>query len=55
MYSGHMLDGLMQLVARAEENARELKASAEEEQADAFYAQAFLYEAANQQALAGVA
>lgn len=56
MYSGKLMDELMQMVARAEEHAQELKAAeiVEPEPYIAFVSR-FIYEGTNQQVLAGVA
>jgi hypothetical protein len=53
MYSGHLLEQLVEMVARAEEHAREMKTA--DAEAVRVYAQAFGYETGNQRALAGVA
>ena len=56
MYSGHLMDELMQMVARAEQHAQEMKASAEvRPDPVGFYIPRMVYENPNQQALAGVA
>lgn len=55
MYSGHMLQELMEMVARAEDHAREIKTSEVDELATALYAPALVYERSNQQAFLGVA
>ncbi|MGH9521446.1 MAG: hypothetical protein ACRD3E_02810 [Terriglobales bacterium] len=47
MYSGHMLQELMEMVARAEQNAREMKLEQNDELAKALYAPALLHEASN--------
>ena len=55
MYSGRMLEQIVELVARAEENAREITVSEPEPQRAAVYSSAFLYEVPSQQVLVGVA
>jgi len=55
MYSGHMMQELMEMVARAEQNAREMKAAEADEMAQALYAPALVYERSNQQAFVGAA
>ncbi len=57
MYSGKMLDELMEMVARAEEHARTLKAEVAEPapQPYVFYASRYIYDGATQPALVGVA
>ena len=57
MYSGNMLNELMEMVARAEEHAKSLQAAevAIELERYAFYASPYAYEAATQHELAGVA
>lgn len=55
MYSGHMLDELVQMVARAEEHARDTSVAEPEVQAPAIYVSPFLYESRNQHAFVGVA
>ena len=56
MYSGHLMDELMQMVARAEGHAQEMKAAAEvQPDPVGFYVPRLVYEGTNQQVLAGVA
>ncbi len=55
MYSGHMMDELMDMVARAERHAEELRVAPEVVDAVEFYAPRYLYDSANQRALVGVA
>ena len=55
MYSGHMLDQLVELVARVEENAREIRVSEPEPERAEVYSSAFLYEVPSRQILVGVA
>ena len=56
MYSGHLMDELMQMVARAESHAQALKAAAEvEPEPPGFQASRFIYEGTTQQVLVGVA
>ncbi len=57
MYSGNMLNELMDIVARAEEHAKALKAAELELELEAypFYASPYAYDAATQHELAGVA
>jgi hypothetical protein len=55
MYSGRLMDDLMQMVARAEEHAKELKAEPVEPKPYVFYTSRYIYEAAAQTAYAGVA
>ncbi len=57
MYSGNMLNELMDIVARAEEHAKALKAAELEVALEpyAFYASPYAYDGATQHELAGVA
>lgn len=55
MYSGHMLQELMEMVARAEQHAREMRAEQADELAMALYAPALLHESSNRQAYVGAA
>ena len=56
MYSGHLMDELTEMVARAERHATELMATPETQpETVAFYAPRYLYGSSNQQALVGVA
>ena len=48
MYSGNLMNDLMQMVARAEEHARELKAQQAEKESYVFYASRFIYDGATQ-------
>ena len=54
MYSGNMLNELMEMVARAEEHAKELKAEREQPEPYVFYASRFIYDG-QQQAMIGAA
>ena len=54
MYSGHVIDELMEMVARAEDRARGEMTLGEAEAME-YYAPHFLYEGVGQQAVAGVA
>jgi hypothetical protein len=55
MYSGHMIDELMDMVARAERHAEEIKVAPEPQVEMSYYAPRYLYETVNQHAMAGVA
>lgn len=55
MYSGHMIDELMDMVARAERHAAELRAPEPQAETLEFYPSRYLYDTANQQVLVGVA
>lgn len=57
MYSGNMLNELMQMVARAEEHARAMKAAEVEIEPEpyTFYVSPYVYDGAAQHELAGVA
>ncbi len=56
MYSGNMLNEIMNMVARAEEHAKELKAEQEKPEPYVFYASRFIYDNATQQhAMVGAA
>jgi hypothetical protein len=55
MYSGRLMDELMQMVERAEEHAQELKTLAVQPEPIRFYAPQFPYEKPNQQVYVGVA
>ena len=56
MYSGHLMDELTQMVARAEEHAQQMKAE-EEVRPDpvGYYVSRFVYENTDQRVLVGVA
>lgn len=55
MYSGHMMQELMEMVARAEQHARDMKVEQADELAEALYAPALVFERSNHQAFVGVA
>jgi hypothetical protein len=56
MYSGHLMEELTQMVARAESHAREIKAAAEvQPDPVGFYVPRLVYDGNSQQVLAGVA
>lgn len=57
MYNGKLLDELMEMVARAEEHARLLKAAEAQAEPEsyAFYASRYIYDGAPQHAMVGVA
>ena len=55
MYSGQMLEELVQMVARAEEHARETRVSEPEMHMAPMYMPAYTCEAQNQQVFVGVA
>ena len=50
-----MIEELMNMVARAERHAEEIKSTPDDSEALDFYAPRYVYETSNQQALAGVA
>lgn len=54
MYSGHLMDELMNMVARAERHAEEMRVAPAPEAIE-YFAPRYLYEATNQHALVGVA
>ena len=55
MYSGRLMDELMQMVARAEAHAQELKTVEMQPEPIRFYAPRFLYESSTQREYVGVA
>jgi len=56
MYSGKLMEELMQMVTRAEAHARELKAEQAEPEPYVFYASRLIYDGATQQhAMVGAA
>ena len=56
MYSGHLMDELMQMVARAESQAQQMKAAPEvEPDPGTYFVPRFAYERTNQQVHAGAA
>jgi hypothetical protein len=56
MYSGHLMDELMQMVTRAESHAQQLKAATEAEpDPGTYFVPRFAYERTNQPVHAGVA
>lgn len=56
MYSGHLMDELMDMVARAERHAEQIKVAPEPQvETMIYFAPPYLYDTANQHALVGVA
>ena len=55
MYSGKLMEELMQMVARAEEHANEIMAEQEQPEAYVFYSSRSAYDATTQPALMGAA
>jgi len=56
MYSGHLMDDIMAMVARAESHAQEMKAAAEvKPDPVGFYVPRYVYDGNSQQVLMGVA
>jgi len=55
MYSGKLLDELMQMVARAEEHATEIKAEQAQPEPYVMYASRLIYDGTTQAALVGAA
>lgn len=53
MYSGHMLEELVRMVARAEEHARDTRIDEPEVRTIAMYVPAYTYEMQNQQVFMG--
>jgi hypothetical protein len=55
MYSGKLMDELMQMVARAEEHANEIKAEQAQPEPYVVYASRLIYDGTTQSALMGAA
>ena len=55
MYSGNLMNELMQMVARAEEHARQLQVEQAEPEPYVFYASRFVYDGTTQHAMVGAA
>jgi len=55
MYSGNLMDDLMQMVARAEEHAKEIKAEQAQPEPYVVYASRLIYDGATQTAFVGAA
>ncbi len=55
MYSGHLMDELMDMVARAESHAQEMKTAEVRPEPAGYYVPRFVYESSTQQVLVGVA
>jgi hypothetical protein len=55
MYSGHLMDELMHMVAQAEAHAKELRAEQAEPETYIQFASRFIYDGVTQPALAGAA